>query len=155
MIFWSCTLLLVYGTENNRPDNISNDFMKGGYLGPTYNNEEIRKILNNKSYKFNYFEDEQLIKKVADLIASGNVIGWFQGRLEFGPRALGNRSIIGDPRNSKMQSIINQKVKFRESFRPFAPAILKEKCKDWFEFEKESPYMLFVSQIKDEKNKKY
>ncbi len=137
--------------KNNRTEKNMIDKMKGSYLGPKYSNNNIKKLLDEKSYKFKFLEDEQLYETVSQLISRGNVIGWFQGRMEFGPRALGNRSILGDPRNEKMQSIINQKVKFREGFRPFAPAVLSEQCSEWFDLDTDSPYMLLVTQIKNSK----
>ena len=101
--------------------------------------------------KFNYFSESEIIDRVSDAIINGMAVGWMQGRMEFGPRALGGRSIIADPRSPKMQKILNLKVKYRESFRPFAPSILFEKMHEWFDLDIESPYMLLVSNIKKEK----
>ena len=129
----------------------NNDQMKGSYLGPSYSNEEIQKSLTKLGAKFNILSDNDLINKTSDDLANGNAIGWFQGRMEFGPRALGGRSIIGDPRSPNMQKNLNLKVKYRESFRPFAPSVLREDVDKWFELNKDSPYMLIVSDVKKEK----
>ena len=129
----------------------NNDQMKGSYLGPSYSNEEIQKSLTNLGAKFNILSDDDLINKTSDDLAKGHAIGWFQGRMEFGPRALGGRSIIGDPRSPNMQKNLNLKVKYRESFRPFAPSVLREDVDKWFELNKDSPYMLIVSDVKKEK----
>ncbi|MDA7602833.1 carbamoyltransferase, partial [Flavobacteriaceae bacterium] len=125
------------------------DKMQGTYLGPTYSDKEI--IIMNKKFKANYFKHEDfntLSKYIAEKISKGNVIGWFQGKMEFGPRALGNRSILGDPRDERMQKKLNLKIKYRESFRPFAPAVLEELKDDYFELNTSSPYMLFVGDVK-------
>ena len=127
------------------------DDMQGSYLGPEYSNESIQKELKNLGATFEVLNEEDLTNKTSDMIINGNAIGWFQGRMEFGPRALGGRSIIGDPRSEKMQKILNLKVKYRESFRPFAPSILEEKVNDWFDLKVVSPYMLIVTRVKDEK----
>ena len=127
------------------------DGMKGSYLGPEYSNEYIKKVLDKTNLNYSFLENAELILKVSKLLSDQSVIGWFQGKMEFGPRALGNRSILGDPRSEKMQSIINQKIKFREGFRPFAPSVLKEYVNQWFDLEIESPYMLLVSKIKKNK----
>ena len=129
----------------------NNDQMKGSYLGPSYSNDEIQKSLTNLGAKFNLLSDDDLINKTSDDLANGHAIGWFQGRMEFGPRALGGRSIIGDPRSPNMQKNLNLKVKYRESFRPFAPSVLREDVDKWFELNKDSPYMLIVSEVKKEK----
>lgn len=130
--------------ENTRPQ-------KGSYLGPAYSNDEIELFLNQHAIPYTKLQDNQIAEKTADLIASGKVIGWFQGRMEFGPRALGNRSILADARSETIQSTINQKIKFRESFRPFAPSVLRERGDDYFELNCESPFMLLVAQLKEEK----
>lgn len=123
------------------------DALAGSLLGPSYSDEEIELFLNDIKAKATRYGDDQLVKVVAEKIADGLVIGWFQGRMEFGPRALGNRSILGDPRSPEMQTKINLKIKNRESFRPFAPSVLKEEVANYFEFEGRSPYMLFVDQV--------
>ena len=123
------------------------DSQQGSYLGPAFSKDEIRQYLAAQHIPFTELTDEELPEKVADLIASENVIGWFQGRMEFGPRALGARSIIGDARSSKMQEVMNLKIKFRESFRPFAPSVLRERVSDYFELTEESPYMLLVAPV--------
>ncbi len=126
------------------------DLMKGSYLGPFFSDKEI--LITNKKCKavYNKMESfEKLSKKVAKLISEGNVVGWFQGRSEFGPRALGNRSILADPRNPKMQKKLNQKIKYREGFRPFAPSVLEEDYSEFFEGETTNPYMLVVNKIQE------
>ncbi len=130
------------------------DNQRGSLLGPAYSDEEIRWFLDSVNAEYHiYTNEEQLIAKAADLIDEGKVIGWFQGRMEFGPRALGNRSIIGDARSEKMQSIMNRKIKFRESFRPFAPCVLREDVDEYFEMrpEDDSPYMLLVAPVQKDK----
>tara|TARA_B100000902_G_C27316389_1_gene921607 strand:+ start:1633 stop:3474 length:1842 start_codon:yes stop_codon:yes gene_type:complete len=127
------------------------DSMSGSLLGPEYSNDEIRKIFDNIGAKYEIYEEDKLISITAKKLSEGNAIGWFQGRMEFGPRALGARSIIADPRQEKMQQNLNLKIKFRESFRPFAPAILNEKCNEWFDIDQESPYMLFVAHLNQDK----
>lgn len=124
-----------------------NDSMKGSQLGPAWSDEEVAGLLEPLGAVFTTHDDNTLVEKVAELIEHENVIGWFQGRLEFGPRALGSRSIIGDARSSEMQSVMNLKIKFRESFRPFAPCVLAERATDWFDLDRESPYMLLVAPV--------
>lgn len=126
------------------------DMMQGTYLGPRFNNKEIRQYLDEIGAKYQYLEDEKLMPELAEILDKGNVVGWFQGRMEFGPRALGNRSIIGDPRNSEMQSTMNLKIKYRESFRPFAPSVLAERVSDYFALDRQSPYMLLVAPLQAE-----
>jgi len=130
------------------------DFQQGSYLGPAFSDKHIEDYLIKNNIPHNKSDNEDICEKVADLIAQEKVVGWFQGRMEFGPRALGSRSIIGDARSPKMQEIMNLKIKFRESFRPFAPSVLREKVSDFFELEKESPYMLLVAPVKKELRKK-
>jgi carbamoyltransferase len=125
------------------------DAMQGSYLGPNFSLTEIEKYLQDIRAVFHYYTDSELFVQVANLLDQGNVVGWFQGRMEFGPRALGDRSIIGDPRNPEMQSVMNLKIKYRESFRPFAPSVLAEKVGDYFELDRSSPYMLLVAQVKE------
>ncbi len=132
----------------------SNDDMKGSYLGPSFNNSEIKSFLDKVGATYTLYEKSKMLKKVARLVSKGKAIGWFQGRMEFGPRALGARSILADPRNSKMQKQLNLKIKFRESFRPFAPSVLENKTEDWFQIEGSSPYMLLVAQVKEKKLRK-
>jgi carbamoyltransferase len=130
------------------------DRQQASLLGPAYSKEQITDFLDSVNAKYQVYQDqEQLIDKVAELIDQEKVIGWFQGRMEFGPRALGNRSIIGDARSEKMQSIMNRKIKFRESFRPFAPCVLREDAHNYFEMSdgQDSPYMLLVSQVRNDK----
>jgi carbamoyltransferase len=127
------------------------DQMKGSYLGPKFENDLIEKKL--KSLKANYkkYESSEITSLTAKELANEKIVGWFQGRMEFGPRALGGRSILADPRSEKMQKELNLKIKFRESFRPFAPSVLREDVNDWFELDSDSPYMLIVSEVKKEK----
>ena len=131
-----------------------NDSMKNSYLGPSFSNIEIKKFLDKKKTKYKFENERNLISSVASSLSKGKIIGWFQNKMEFGPRALGNRSIISDPRSNEMQKNLNLKIKFRESFRPFAPIVLKKKVSKWFSFNGSSPYMLLVSHIKDEKKLK-
>ena len=145
------TALYVYyqllGHERKR-DGI-NDIQQGSYLGPVFAREEIKSYLDHHGYR--YHETDNMPKEVAGLLAAQKIIGLFQGRMEFGPRALGNRSIIADPRAREMQSRLNLKIKFRESFRPFAPSVLKERLSDYFELDKDSPYMLLCASVRAER----
>ena len=125
--------------------------MKGSYLGPEFDDEQIKNILNKIGAKYKKFSEDEMIEKSATSLADGKTIGWFQGRMEFGPRALGNRSILADPRSREMQKNLNLKIKFRESFRPFAPSVLKDKVGDWFDYDSDSPYMLMVAKVKKDK----
>jgi len=144
--------LALWYIEQNNPRTIDyEDSMQGSYLGPQYLQKEIEEQLNAAGAKYEVFQDEELLDKTATDIANEEAIGWFQGRMEFGPRALGGRSILGDPRSEKMQKNLNLKVKFRESFRPFAPSILKEDLANWFDLSVDSPYMLMVSNINKDK----
>jgi len=147
-------LFVWYQLLDNQRKVDGQDLQQASLLGPAYSNEQIREFLDSVGAQYDSFTDsEQLIDKVADLIDEGKVVGWFQDRMEFGPRALGNRSIIGDARSEKMQSIMNLKIKFRESFRPFAPCVLRENLHDYFEMRngQESPYMLLVASVKQDK----
>jgi carbamoyltransferase len=125
------------------------DSMCGSYLGPKFNDAQIRKQLGAFNAKYEVLEEEELVDRISDLLGNENVVGWFQGRMEFGPRALGGRSIIGDARSSKMQSVMNLKIKYRESFRPFAPSVLAERVSDYFEIDRPSPYMLIVAPVSE------
>ena len=138
---------------NNRTTDGSEDSQKGSYLGPEYSDDEIDRFIKSGNYKSQKFNEDELIVKVSELIANEKVIGWFQGRMEFGPRALGSRTIIGDARSSDMQSKMNLKIKFRESFRPFAPSVLREKVSEYFDVNIDSPYMLLVADVKEERRK--
>ncbi len=133
--------------NKDRP-NSTKDNMQGSYLGNHFSDDEIKTTLNDIGAEFTEMNEEEIIEKTANEISNEKAVGWFQGRMEFGPRALGNRSILGDPRSDKMQKNLNLKVKFRESFRPFAPSVLKEEVSSWFEISTDSPYMLFVANIK-------
>ena len=144
LAFWYLEL------KKNRKINI-NDQMKGSYLGPEYSQEDIESELKKIGAKFSVLDQNELNNYTVQSLIKGNAIGWFQGRMEFGPRALGSRSILGDPRSPKMQKNLNLKVKYRESFRPFAPSILQEDLVKWFETDVKSPYMLLVSKVKEDK----
>jgi len=127
------------------------DNMQGSYLGNQYSDEEIRNKFDEIGAKYENLIESNVIDRAVDDLTKGKAIGWFQGRMEFGPRALGNRSILGDPRSEKMQKNLNLKVKYRESFRPFAPSVLRDEVNEWFEIDADSPYMLFVANVKREK----
>jgi carbamoyltransferase len=136
--------------DNERKADNKRDFQQGSYLGPRFDNGYILDYLRKNDIPYTELSDEEIPEKVSDLIADEKVIGWFQGRMEFGPRALGGRSIIGDARSPKMQETMNLKIKFRESFRPFAPSVIKERVSDYFEIDRESPYMLLVAPVRKE-----
>ena len=125
------------------------DKMSGSFLGPQYNEEEIIDFLNKNRIEFEVFDEITLYKNVSQHLVDGKVVGWFQGRMEFGPRSLGSRSILADPRNETMQSVLNLKIKNRESFRPFAPAVLKDHAMEYFNLSLESPYMLLVADVNE------
>jgi carbamoyltransferase len=125
------------------------DSMTGAYLGPKFLNPDIEKELKKLGANYEFLEDSKLFPKLAEVLDNGDVLGWHSGRMEFGPRALGGRSIIGDPRNQKMQSVMNLKIKYRESFRPFAPVVIEEDVSDYFEHSGKSPYMLIVAPVKE------
>ena len=135
--------------ENKREVTVNKNIQKASYLGPQFSENEIIQYLEREKIPFTKFETNETAKSVANLIKNQKVIGWFQGRMEFGPRALGARSILGDARSTEMQSIVNLKIKFRESFRPFAPTVLKEKCSEYFNLDRESPYMLLVASVSE------
>jgi carbamoyltransferase len=139
----------------NQPRNCqgSSDTMRGSYLGPRFSNEEIERSLQQLDAPYERVEDPVLFQRVAEYLADGKVIGWFQGHMEFGPRALGGRSILGDPRSEKMQSVMNLKIKYRESFRPFAPSVLRERVSEYFEMDTDSPYMLLVAQVVEKRRR--
>ena len=140
------------GASRNRTS--LQDGMKGGFLGPYYPQSEIEKKLAAVGAKFHVFADDDLLQKTVDALDAGHAVGWFQGRMEFGPRALGNRSILGDPRKPEMQRQLNLKIKYRESFRPFAPSVLAEDLSDYFELDCESPYMTFVADVRENRRRK-
>lgn len=125
--------------------------MRGSFLGNSFLKKEIKQELQKKDAVFKELSEEEILKKTALAISKGMAVGWFQGRMEFGPRALGGRSILADPRNPEMQKVLNLKIKYRESFRPFAPSILEEKVSEWFELKEKSPYMLLVAEVKKSK----
>jgi carbamoyltransferase len=134
-----------------RPSVQCKDGMKGAYLGPDFSPEEIERFLKTARAPYARMDSESLVDHVADLLAAERVVGWFDGRMEFGPRALGARSILGDPRSASMQAQMNIKIKFREGFRPFAPSVLRECVSDYFELDVESPYMLLVAPVREER----
>ena len=137
--------------ENARVLN-GTDSQQGSLLGPSFSNEDIRRFLDGKTIPYRYFEEEkELLRMTAEAMASGKVVGWFQGRMEFGPRALGARSVIGDARSESMQATMNLRIKYRESFRPFAPCVLLEDVAEYFELDRESPYMLLVADVRADK----
>ncbi|CDO59340.1 MULTISPECIES: carbamoyltransferase [Parvibaculaceae] len=145
------TRYLNFGKERTVPNGL--DAMAGSYLGPEYSQEEIEKQLTEAGGVFTTLSDDDLYDQTAKALADEKAIGWMQGRMEFGPRALGNRSIIGDPRSPAMQKTLNLRVKYRESFRPFAPSVLREDVGDWFELDDDSPYMLLVAGVKESRRK--
>jgi len=135
--------------ENKRSVDGSNDLMQGSYLGPESSESEILSMIEIYHAQGEKFDDIELMEKASNFLINGKVVGWHQGRSEFGPRALGNRSILGDARNKKMQKIMNLKIKYRESFRPFAPAVLEEYANNFFDIDTSSPYMMLVTKIRD------
>ena len=137
----------------SRSADTRRDSQKGSYLGPEYSDDDLLRYLKENNIKYTRLDNNELPDRIASLLAEEKVVGWFEGRMEFGPRALGARSILGDARSSKMQSVMNLKIKFRESFRPFAPAVLSERVSDYFEIDRESPYMLLVVDVKNERRK--
>jgi len=142
----------LYFVHNNKKRIIENNHSKliqeNVYVGPSYSNEKIIKFLDSNNIKYEKFEKQSLLKKTAQLISTGNIVGWYQGKMEWGPRALGNRSILADPRNASMKDILNEKIKHRESFRPFAPSVLEEYASEYFDIDIPSPYMLMVAKVK-------
>ena len=144
--------LAVWHKELNKPRKVNpNDAMQGSYLGPAYEQDFIENELSTCGAKFDTVSESEMIDQTAQALADGKATGWFQGRMEFGPRSLGGRSILGDPRSEKMQKTLNLKVKYRESFRPFAPSVLREDVSEWFEADYGSPYMLLVDDVKKDK----
>lgn len=136
---------------NERKLTAGKDSMQGGYLGTHFEQADIEARLRQAGAQFDVLDEDALIAQCAQDLEQGKAMGWFQGRMEFGPRALGGRSILGDPRSPSMQTSLNLKVKFRESFRPFAPAVLREDVNEWFEFDGDSPYMLMVANVRQDK----
>ena len=144
-------LAMWYIELKNQRNIDTDDSMQGSYLGPEFKNDQIERQLKQLGANYELFDDENLIDKSAELLSAGHAIGWFQGRMEFGPRALGARSILGDPRSEVMQKNLNLKVKYRESFRPFAPSVIREDLEKWFDINVDSPYMLLVASINSKK----
>jgi len=144
--------LALWHKELNQPRAVNpNDAMQGSYLGPAYEQDSIENELSTCGAKFDSVTEDEMIEQTAQALADGKALGWFQGRMEYGPRSLGGRSILGDPRSEKMQKTLNLKVKYRESFRPFAPSVLREDVSDWFKADYDSPYMLLVDDVKKDK----
>jgi carbamoyltransferase len=143
--------LAAYYIHRDQPRRLNGelDGMKGAYLGPSFETADIERRLTKLRAKFTTCGDSELLDNAVDALAEGKAVGWHQGRMEFGPRALGNRSILGDARSRTMQALLNLKVKFRESFRPFAPSVLREDVQDWFEMDADSPYMLLVADVQE------
>jgi carbamoyltransferase len=139
--------LVGYHMQLGKDRRVNGDAMSGAYLGPAFEQGEIEQRLRACGAKFDVLSDDALIQTSAESLAQGKAVGWFQGRMEFGPRALGNRSILGDPRSPTMQKTLNLKIKYRESFRPFAPSVLRERVQDWFDIDYDSPYMLLVADV--------
>ena len=127
-----------------------NDGMSGSFLGPNFSNSDIEKELIKHNAVYEYAETDKIIEFTSQVLAENKTVGWFQGRMEFGPRALGSRSILANPADNQMQKTLNMKIKFRESFRPFAPAILREDLEEWFDFKIDSPYMSFVVPVQND-----
>lgn len=144
--------LAVWHKELDKPRNVSpNDTMQGAYLGPSYDQSSVEKELLSCGAKFGVLTEEEMIRQTVQALTDNKAVGWFQGRMEFGPRALGNRSILGNPMSEKTQKTLNLKIKYRESFRPFAPSVLSEDVSEWFEADYDSPYMMFVDKINKNK----
>ena len=144
----------LYYVYHKNPKNISNNsqlIKENVYVGPSYSNEQIKSFLDSKKISYEFFDNITILQKTAQLIADGNVVGWYQGKMEWGPRALGNRSILADPRRADMKDILNAKIKHRESFRPFAPSIMEEFTSEFFKINISSPYMLMVAPVKKPK----
>jgi carbamoyltransferase len=140
--------LAAYHLHKKQPRKITGcDAMRGGYLGPLFSQPEIGQCLTSVGARYTVLDEETLLETCAEALAEEKALGWFQGRMEFGPRALGARSILGDARSATMQSLLNLKVKYRESFRPFAPSVLREDVAEWFELDSDSPYMLIVADV--------
>jgi carbamoyltransferase len=145
--------LAAWHTELGKPRAAGRDRMNGAYLGPEFSNDDIAAQLNAAGARFEMLSDDAVIARTADALAQTKAVGWFQGRMEFGPRALGGRSILGDPRSPTMQKTLNLKVKYRESFRPFAPSVLREDVTEWFELDYDSPYMLLVAGVRPDRRR--
>ena len=143
--------LSIWYLELKKERQISDNSMQGSYLGPSFSQKNIESKLKNIKANFHVLDETEIIEKTSECLRNGDAVGWFQGRMEFGPRALGCRSILGDPRSSTMQKNLNLKVKYRESFRPFAPSILREDVNKWFKIDVDSPYMLLVADVIDSK----
>jgi len=143
-----------YENQPRKADNL-NDKMKGSYLGPKHSNDDVENRLKALGAIYHRLDDQQLYGHVAEELGAGKVVGWFQGRMEFGPRSLGGRSILGDARNTAMQSVMNLKIKYRESFRPFAPSVLRERVLEYFEMDCDSPYMLLVAPVQEKRRRPF
>jgi carbamoyltransferase len=142
---------IMWHEYENAPRAVNgSDQMRGAFLGPKFDDADIRRQLDAFGARYVTLPDDQLLPDLAQILEDEHVVGWFQGRMEFGPRALGGRSILGDPRSPRMQSVMNLKIKYRESFRPFAPSVLAERVEQIFEHDRSSPYMLIVAPVRDE-----
>src|SRR5262249_51829235 len=139
--------------ELGKPRAAGRDRMAGTYLGPSFADGEIATRLRAAGAHFDMLAGDAVVGRTADALAAGKAVGWFQGRMGFGARALGDRSILGDPRSPTMQKMLNLKVKFRESFRPFAPSVLREDVAEWFELDRDSPYMLLVADVRSDRRR--
>jgi carbamoyltransferase len=146
-------LLAWYHHRGEPREPAPRDGMGGSYLGPSYTADAVRAALDREGARYAELDDGVLLPRLAELLAAGKVVGWFQGRMEFGPRALGGRSILADPRDPTMQSRLNLAIKFRESFRPFAPAVLAERVGEWLELDRPSPYMLLVARLAESRRR--
>ena len=144
-----------YFGRSRPPTRDGRDRQRGSYLGPAFSNHEVRAFLDVHGYPFLAVDDGERSRLVATAVADGKIVRYMGGRMEFGPRALGARSILGDPRNPETQSLMNRKIKYRESFRPFAPSVLRERCGDWFELDSESPYMMLVAPVRKERRLRF
>lgn len=141
----------IYHNQDRVPEQVHEDSMEGSYLGPAYSDIDIERVCRKyDAVAKKYYNDEDVTDTASSLLAEGKIIGWFQGRMEWGPRALGNRSILGDPRDPEMQKRLNLKIKYREGFRPFAPSVVAEDAADYFDLSSSSPYMLYVAKVKEE-----
>ena len=146
-------LYYIYHNNSRRIEKDQSEVISENvYVGPSYDNDEIKSFLDKKNIRYEQLDSENLLSRTARLIAEGNIVGWYQGKMEWGPRALGCRSILADPRKAEMKDILNEKIKHRESFRPFAPSILEEYVTEYFEIDRNSPYMLFVTPVKKPEN---
>jgi carbamoyltransferase len=137
--------------DNDRPNPNDNDSQQGSYLGPSFSNKAIKTFLESRGYPHHTLNGSETSRAIAEQVAKGKIVGYMVGRMEFGPRALGARSILGDPRREDTQTVMNLKIKYRESFRPFAPSVMEEKASEYFDVDRPSPYMLLVADVREER----